>query len=110
MYLPTKISKVQKHILYQHIKICKNKNSVADVKVVKTAKCKNTFFSIWCILHIMELVIVMKGEKRISLKVDAELYKKLKIKATVKDESVNEYIKSLIVDAVGNVDLSALMD
>lgn len=57
-----------------------------------------------------EIGEIMKDEKRISLKVDAELYKKLKIKATVKDESVNEYIKSLIVDAVGNVDLSALMD
>lgn len=52
----------------------------------------------------------MKDEKRISLKVDTELYKKLKIKATVNDESVNEYIKSLIVDAVGNVDLSKLID
>jgi len=51
----------------------------------------------------------MKGEKRISLKVDPELYKKLKIKATVKDESVNEYIKSLIIDDVGNVDLSAII-
>ena len=51
----------------------------------------------------------MKGEKRISLRVDPELYKKLKIKATVKDESVNEYIKSLIIDDVGNVDLSAII-
>lgn len=51
----------------------------------------------------------MKDEKRISLKVDPELYKKLKIKATVKDESVNEYIKSLIIDDVGNVDLSAII-
>ena len=52
----------------------------------------------------------MKNEKRFTLKIDPELYKKLKIKATVKDESINEYIKSLIVDAVDNVDLSALMD
>ena len=51
----------------------------------------------------------MKDEKRISLKVDPELYKKLKIKATIKDESVNEYIKSLIIDDVGNVDLSAII-
>lgn len=52
----------------------------------------------------------MKDEKRITLKVDADLYKKLKVKATVKDESVNEYIKSLISADVVNVDLSALMD
>lgn len=51
----------------------------------------------------------MKGEKRISLKVDPELYKKLKIKATIKDETVNEYIKSLIIDDVANVDLSAII-
>lgn len=51
----------------------------------------------------------MKDEKRISLKVDPELYKKLKIKATIKDETVNEYIKSLIIDDVGNVDLSAII-
>lgn len=51
----------------------------------------------------------MKDEKRISLKVDPELYKKLKIKATVKDESVNEYIKALIIDDVANVDLSAII-
>ena len=51
----------------------------------------------------------MKDEKRISLKVDPELYKKLKIKATVKDTSVNEYIKSLISADVDNVDLSAII-
>lgn len=52
----------------------------------------------------------MKNEKRISLKVDSELYKKLKIKATVKDESVNEYIKALIIDDVANVDLSTIIN
>jgi len=51
----------------------------------------------------------MKDEKRISLKVDPELYKKLKVKATVKDESVNEYIKALIIADVDNVDLSAII-
>ena len=54
-------------------------------------------------------MIPMKDEKRISLKVDPELYKKLKIKATIKDESVNEYIKSLIADDVADVDLSAII-
>lgn len=52
----------------------------------------------------------MKDEKRITLKLDPELYKKLKIKATVKDESVNEYIKSLISADVDNVNLSAIVD
>ena len=28
-------------------KICKDKNNVADVNVVKTAKCNNTYFSNW---------------------------------------------------------------
>lgn len=51
----------------------------------------------------------MKDEKRISLKVDPELYKKLKVKATVKDESVNEYIKALIIADVDNIDLSAII-
>lgn len=51
----------------------------------------------------------MKDEKRISLKVGPELYKKLKVKATVKDESVNEYIKALIIADVDNVDLSAII-
>lgn len=51
----------------------------------------------------------MNDEKRITLKVDAELYKKLKVKATVKDSSVNEYIKSLITDDVKDIDLSALI-
>ena len=48
----------------------------------------------------------MKDEKRITLKIDHELYKKLKIKATIKDESINEYIKSLIIADADNVDLS----
>lgn len=51
----------------------------------------------------------MKDEKRITLKVDPELYKKLKIKATIKDSSVNEYIKSLISADVDDVDLSAII-
>ena len=52
----------------------------------------------------------MKSEKRISLKVNPELYKKLKIKATIKDKTVNEYIKSLIVNDVANVNLSRIVD
>lgn len=61
-------------------------------------------------LHKTQFGDTMKNEKRISLKIDHELYKKLKIKATVKDESINEYIKSLIIDDVDNVDLSAIID
>lgn len=52
----------------------------------------------------------MKDEKRITLKIDHELYKKLKIKATIKDESINEYIKSLIIADADNVDLSAIIN
>lgn len=49
-------------------------------------------------------------DKRITLRIDADLYKKLKIKATCKDESVNEYIISLITADVDNVDLSAIIN
>lgn len=49
------------------------------------------------------------NEKRITLKLDDELYKKLKIKATVKDKTINEYIKSLISTDVDSVDLSAII-
>ena len=49
-------------------------------------------------------------DKRITLRIDADLYKKLKIKATCKDESVNEYIISLITAEVDNVDLSAIIN
>ena len=52
----------------------------------------------------------MKDEKRITLRIDAENFKKLKVKAVLKDLSVNEYINTLIYADVGDVDLSGLVD
>ena len=45
-------------------------------------------------------VMIMKNQKQFPLRIESELYKKLKIKATIKDVSVNEYIISLISDNV----------
>ena len=56
------------------------------------------------------MVILMDSEKRITLRIDAENFKKLKVKAVLKDLSVNEYINTLISDDVDNVDLSGLVD
>jgi predicted HicB family RNase H-like nuclease len=55
-------------------------------------------------------VMIMKNQKQFPLRIDSELYKKLKIKATIKDVSVNEYIISLISDNVNDVDLSAILN
>ena len=52
----------------------------------------------------------MDNEKRITLRIDAENFKKLKVKAVLKDLSVNEYINTLISDDIGDVDLSGLVD
>lgn len=53
---------------------------------------------------------MMSNEKKtITIRIDSDLHKKLKIKATAVDSSINEYIKSLIADDVGNVDLSGIV-
>ena len=57
-----------------------------------------------------KMVIMLDQEKRITLRIDADDFKKLKVKAVLKDLSVNEYINTLIADDVGNVDLSGLVD
>ena len=49
------------------------------------------------------------GKKQISIRLDSELHKKLKIKATAKDSSINEYIISLIAADVDAVDLSGIV-
>lgn len=49
-------------------------------------------------------------KKQISIRIDSELHKKLKITAAAKDVSINEYIISLIDESVGGVDLSALIN
>ena len=56
------------------------------------------------------LVMIMKNQKQFPLRIETELYKKLKIKATIKDVSVNEYIISLISDNVNDIDLSAILN
>ena len=53
---------------------------------------------------------MLDHEKRITLRIDADDFKKLKVKAVLKDLSVNEYINTLISDDVDNVDLSGLVD
>lgn len=55
-------------------------------------------------------VMIMKNQKQFPLRIESELYKKLKIKATIKDVSVNEYIISLISENVNDVDLSAILN
>lgn len=57
-----------------------------------------------------KMVIMLDHEKRITLRIDADDFKKLKVKAVLKDLSVNEYINTLISDDVDNVDLSGLVD
>lgn len=58
-----------------------------------------------------ENVMTMKDDrKQFPIRIDKELYKKLKIKATAKDSTVNEYVTALISADVDNVDLSAFID
>ena len=57
-------------------------------------------------------VIIMNGgnaKKQITIRIDSDLHKKLKIKATAKDVSINEYITSLIAADVGDIDLSGIV-
>ena len=58
-----------------------------------------------------ENVMTMKDDrKQFPIRIDKELYKKLKIKATAKDSTVNEYVTAVISADVDNVDLSAFID
>lgn len=47
--------------------------------------------------------------KTVTVRMDSDLHKKLKIKAAAKDVSLNEYITSLIADSVADVDLSGIV-
>lgn len=56
-------------------------------------------------------MIKMSSEiKTITVRLDSELHKKLKIKATAVDVSINEYITSLIANSVDGIDLSGIVD
>ena len=61
--------------------------------------------------HQMKMwMIKMNSEiKTITVRMDSDLHKKLKIKAAAVDISINEYIISLIADSVSNVDLSGIV-
>ncbi|MBR2651777.1 toxin-antitoxin system HicB family antitoxin [bacterium] len=50
------------------------------------------------------------NKKQFPIRIETELYKKLKIKATANDSSVNEYVISLISADVDDVDLSGLIN
>lgn len=54
--------------------------------------------------------MIMKNQKQFPLRIETDLYKKLKIKATLKDVSINEYIISIISENVNDVDLSAIIN
>ena len=49
------------------------------------------------------------GKKTVTVRMDSDLHKKLKIKATAVDISLNEYIISLISADVDDVDLSGIV-
>lgn len=46
------------------------------------------------------------GKKGFTVRIDKELYKKMVIKATLKELSVNKYVTALIDADAGDVDLS----
>ena len=53
----------------------------------------------------------MSNEKKgFTIRIDNELYKKMVIKATLKDMSVNKYVTALIDADTGDVDLSGIID
>ena len=82
---------------YQNIIWCKCWNNIISSDTSSISKMKK--------------VITMKDDrKQFPIRIDRELYKKLKIKATAKDSSVNEYVVALISADVDNVDLSAFID
>ena len=56
------------------------------------------------------MVMIMKNQKQFPLRIETDLYKKLKIKATLKDVSINEYVISIISENVNDVDLSAIIN
>lgn len=63
------------------------------------------------------MVILMNGEnkkdenkKAFTVRIDKELYKKMVIKATLKEITVNKYVTALIDADAGDVKLSGIID
>ena len=48
-------------------------------------------------------------KKRFTIRINDEIYKKMKIKATLKDMKLNDYINSLIIADVDDMDLSGIV-
>lgn len=51
-----------------------------------------------------------KVEKRITLRVDPEVHKKLKLITMVKDISVNEYLNQIIAEKIDDIDPTKLVE
>lgn len=59
--------------------------------------------------NVGNVIAMSNGKKTVTVRMDSDLHKKLKIKATAKDVSLNEYITSLISADVDAVDLSGIV-
>ena len=60
-------------------------------------------------MKMLEVIAMSNGKKTVTVRMDSDLHKKLKIKATAVDVSLNEYIISLISADVDAVDLSGIV-
>ena len=60
-------------------------------------------------MEMLGMIIMSSGKKTVTVRMDSDLHKKLKIKATAVDSSLNEYIISLITADVDAVDLSGIV-
>ena len=61
-------------------------------------------------MEMWDVIVMSNGKKTVTVRMDSDLHKKLKIKATAVDVSLNEYIISLISADVDAVDLSGIVD
>ena len=60
-------------------------------------------------MEMWDVIVMSNGKKTVTVRMDSDLHKKLKIKATAVDVSLNEYILSLISADVDAVDLSGIV-
>lgn len=51
----------------------------------------------------------MADIKSFTVRIDMDIYKKLKVKATLNEKSTNDYLRELIADDVADVDLSNII-